>query len=97
MEIAMKTDYRCLHDDPLPETKGELSNFDHEFDASLANELEGGERMADYAGRDFHAYAYKPADLYVADVHCYGSHRAFVTGTTLGELMENVSERFGYD
>jgi hypothetical protein len=97
MEIAMKTDYRCLHDNPLLETEGVLSNFDHEFDASLATELEGGETMADYAGWNFHAYVYMPADLYVADVHCYGSHRDFITGTTLGELMENVSERFGHE
>ena len=93
--IANQT-YRCLHDSPLPEVEGSMSNFDHSIDEGLPEELAGGTTMADYAGWNFHAYVYQPsAGIFVADVHVYGSHSGLFRAESLRELMDGVSDEWG--
>lgn len=90
--------YKCLHQDPLPETKGELSNFDHSVDEGVSEELSTADKMANYSGWNFHGYVYLAQEgLYVADIHCYKTHASFVEAETLPEIISKVSKRFGYD
>lgn len=95
--MTAETTYRCLHEDPLPESDASMSNFDHVVEDRLADELADGEHMAGYAGWNFHAYVYRPGDVYVADVHRFHAHVTFIAAATLEDLMADVSDEYGYD
>lgn len=93
-----RTDWRCLHRDPLPEVDSGMSNFDHEVQDGTSEAIADGQHMTSYPGYDFHAYVYLGAEgVYVADVHRYRVHEEFVTAATLEDLMEEVSDRWGYE
>lgn len=90
--------WRCLHEDPLPEVEPDMSNFDHKVEPGAAEAIADGKHMANYAGWNFHAYAYLGAEgVYVADVHVFHTHRSFETADSLEELMTVVSDRYGWD
>ena len=88
----MTNEYRCLHQEPLPEIEGAMTNFDYSID----REMEGldAEHMADYAGWEFHALVYRPGP-FVADVHRYHQHVDFIEAETPRELMEAVCDVWG--
>jgi hypothetical protein len=96
--VETEVKWRCLHKNPLPEVESSMSNFDHEVEEGTAEAIADGEHMANYSGWDFHAYVYLGAEgVYVADVHRYHSHRAFIEAPTLEELMADTSAKFGWD
>lgn len=89
---------RCLDLNPLPMIDPAMTNFDHTVDADLAEGLAGGETMADYAGWNFHGLVYSPEPgVFVADIHRYGVHVDFVEASTPEDLMEAVSDRWGWE
>lgn len=97
-EGMTNVEWRCLHDDPLPEVELGMSNFDHEVPDGLAEAIADGQHQADYAGWEFHAIAYLGAEgVYVADVHRYHAHVDFITAPSLPELMMAVSDEWGYE
>lgn len=97
-ETEQMTDWRCLHNDPLPEVDPDMSNFDHVVEDGLAEAIADGQHMGNYPGWNFHAYVYLGAEgVYVADVHCYHVHAGFVTGEDLHALMDAVSDKYGWD
>lgn len=91
-------EFLCLHKEKLAKVEPSMTNFDHTIDDGMAEAIADGKHMGDYAGWDFHAYVYVPNEgTYVADVHVYRAHMDFVEAPTLEELMENVSNRFGWE
>lgn len=91
-------EYRCLHKEPLPQTKGEITNFDNSFDKEVIEELSTADKMANYYGWNFHGYVYLAQEgLYVADIHCYKSHAGFIEAHSIPEIITKVSEEYGWD
>lgn len=88
---------RCLHEDPLPEVSQGMTNYDHSVDEGMADALADGKHMGNYAGWNFHALVYKVEGEFIADVHVWGTHRAWLGAKSLDALMEVVSHEYGQD
>lgn len=73
-----------------------MSNFDREVDETVAAKLKEGPYVADYPGWDFHAVCWFKDGLYHARVKCYQVVRGFYSAATPAELMEVISEEYGY-
>lgn len=87
-----------LLDDPEDwGSKHLMSNFDHEVDQDVAQELRNNQAMAKYAGWNFNADCWFADGQFHAAVHVYGVHRATVSADTPEALMELVSNTFGWD
>lgn len=96
MKLEQTMDYP--HD--WPELDDSLmSNFDHEVDEKVAQELKTVRATAGYPGWDFNAKCWYDGatGLYMAAVRTYRQLRATFAAPTPKELMEEISAEFGYD
>ena len=76
-----------------------MSNFDHEIDEKVAEELKTVQATADYPGWEFHATCWWDGarGMYLAAVRRYWSLCATYAAPTPKELMDEVSGDFGYE
>ena len=78
--------------------KGEMSNFDHQISGGLEEELRGDpECYAEYPGWNFHGTVSFKDGEFVCEVMQYHTHVATIKAPTLQEIMDETSERYGYD
>ena len=77
----------------------EMSNFDHTIDNGLAELLKEneGKVYAQYAGWNFCGYVWFENDKFVCQVWCYKSPQEEIIADTLEEIMDMVSEKWGYN
>jgi hypothetical protein len=80
-----------------PEIDNLMSNFDREVDQDVAQRLQTEQVIANYPGWNFNAYCWFKDGLFYAAVRRYGTHVATISAETPAELMENVSNEFGWD
>lgn len=73
-----------------------MTNFDHSIDWDVAEKLKTGQYTAAYAGWNFNGRVWW-AGTYKCAVWRYGSHVETVISDSLQEIMDTVSERYGYD
>lgn len=79
--------------------EGVMSNFDHEINESVATAIKGQPFFAQYAGWNFCGEVWwdAAAELWCCEVWQYHTHVATISADTLEEIMEEVSDRYGYD
>ncbi len=80
----------------LIEIEEGMSNCDHTIDDGCAEKLKSGKYCCGYAGWDFHGMVWWDGELFQCRVKRYRVHVATIGEPTLGELMESVSDEFGY-
>lgn len=74
-----------------------MSNFDHEIDKKIENQLRQGNCYAGYPAWDFHGQVYWENDRFYCEVRRYGYLVDVISADTLEELMGNVSGEYGWD
>jgi hypothetical protein len=74
-----------------------MSNFDHEINQEVAQQLRDGEFMAKYSGWNFNADCWFADEQFYAAVYVYHTHRATFHAKTPQALMMLVSNAFGWD
>jgi hypothetical protein len=76
-----------------------MSNFDHEIDKDAARHLRDEEVFSRYSGWNFNGLVWwdRVADEWKCEVWTYGNPRAVVGAFTLEEIMQKVSDKFGWD
>lgn len=75
-----------------------MSNFDHEVDKEVAKKIQDGGYYASYPAWNFHGVVWydKTESMYRCEVWTYRQYQKTVSGTLI-EIMEKVSEEFGYE
>lgn len=74
-----------------------MSNFDREVNAGIADQLRSRDVMARYAGSNFSADCWFADGQFHAAVHRYHAHVATMSAETPEELMDLVSDEYGWD
>ena len=76
-----------------------MTNFDHSIVDGVEDALRAraNEVYARYAARNFCARVWFDNSDFVAEVWTYGSPRCLFRADSLKDLMETVSDEFGYD
>lgn len=76
-----------------------MSNCDHTIDDGFEALLreDPGEISGGYAGRNFYAYVWFDDSLFQAEVWVHQSLQETIPAATLKELMETVSDNYGWD
>lgn len=76
-----------------------MSNFDHSIDVELEEALQKGKSYAQYAGLNFCGYVYwgKEEKKYICEVWQHNTWIETIIANTLKEIMEEVSEQYGYE
>ena len=74
-----------------------MSNFDHQVDEGLAQALTETPIFASYSGWNFHGYVWFEDRQFHCEVWTYNAYRGTVSAATLEEIMEAVSDHYGYD
>ena len=73
-----------------------MSNFDHEIDAGVAEELRHEKAFAQYSGWNFCGYVWwdRDAETYRCEIWQWNEPVEVVSGS-LCEIMDEVCERYG--
>ena len=79
----------------LPETV--MSNCDHSIEHDVAEKLKTGKYYSQYAGWNFCGYVWWNENKWSCEVWTYHSHVDTIHGETLEEIMEKVSQEYGYE
>lgn len=82
----------------LPEIDEVMSNFDHEINNEVADELKKGEGVSRYSGWEFNSIVWydKKDKTFKSDVWRYHSLVDHIDGT-LEEIMQNTSDEYGWE
>lgn len=93
-------DADTLKDDP-PEDAEEIgsvmSNCDHQVEEWAEEKLKSGNFLGNYPGWNFHAQVWWDGSQFAGRVKTYRVVRGTYRAATLAELMEVISDRYGYD
>ena len=81
----------------LPNIGDVMSNFDHEVDAEQAARLREGDCIGQYPAWNFFGYVWFEDGEFHCMVKQYRVHVATLSASTLEELMEDASNRYGND
>ncbi len=74
-----------------------MTNFDHTIDDGLAEALmDDPTAFANYCGWNFCAYVWANGANFVCEIWSYGSPEEIIQAGSLEEIMEAVSESYGY-
>lgn len=73
-----------------------ISNFDHEIDEEVAKSIKGQPLYAGYAGWDFHGQVWWDNNQWHCEVKVYCVIQEVISADTLPELMEAVSDEYGW-
>lgn len=79
------------------ETDELMSNFDHQIDRAVEEELKNGRKFAGYPGLNFYGKVWWTGKIWACEVWRYGSYRETVTAETLEELKEDICMEYGYE
>ena len=74
-----------------------MSNCDHSIDDGLAEALRVDNVYAQYSGWDFCGYVWAEGDHFICQVWRHHSPLEEITEDTLQEIMETVSDKYGYN
>jgi hypothetical protein len=74
-----------------------MSNFDHSIDKKIETQLKNKLSYADYPGWDFHGTVWYENDMFHCKVMQYRCHVDTISAETLDEIMEEVSDKYGYE
>lgn len=76
-----------------------MSNFDHEIDEAVEKAIKGKSYFADYPGWNFHSTVWwdKEVKKWCCEVMRYHIHVETVEADTLQEIMNVVSNKYGYE
>lgn len=76
-----------------------MTNFDHSIDEDLAKKLKRRKWYSQYAAWDFCGYVWwdRKTKDWNCEVWSYHVHRETVSANSLQEIMDKVSEDYGYD
>lgn len=74
-----------------------MSNFDHVIDEGMEEELKESPKLGNYAGWNFHGDVFYWNNQFHCIVMVYHSLREVISANTLSEIMEEVSEKYGYE
>lgn len=73
-----------------------MTNFDHSIDDEVAEQLKAEQKTySQYSAWDFCGYVYRHGGKWRSEIWRYHSIVALLEAETLGELMEEASERWG--
>lgn len=87
----------CPIDDAWTDLGTLMSNFDHSVEAGFAEALAAPKTFGEYAGWNFHAEVWKEGEEFCAIVWVYHQVRGIRSAPSLPQLMEVVSNEFGWD
>ena len=75
------------------------TNLDHTYNSELAKKLKRTGKYALYAGMEFEGYVRwsKKRNLWICEVWKLGAPSTSIFSNTLTELMQKVSESYGFD
>lgn len=79
------------------ETFLSMSNFDHTVDQGFAEALQGGKVYGRHAAWDFNGIVWWDGEKFAEEVWVYRSPAEVMRADSLEELMEAVSNRYGYE
>ncbi len=76
-----------------------MTNYNGIHDEKICDSLKKEKMFAQYSGQDFCGLVWfdKRKKKYFCEVHCYHSHVDTKEADTPEELMEEVSEKYGYE
>lgn len=92
-ELLKVPDWPVLPGEPFGKTL--MSNFDHDVDQEVAQQLRDGQVMVKYPGWNFFAACWFADEQFHAGVYVLDDHRATISASTPEELMAAVSDEFG--
>jgi DNA modification methylase len=81
------------HDDDI------MSNFDHDIDNNVAEELKQTDQYAQYSGWNFCGEIWwdKESKKWCCEIWTHAFYRETYESDSLKEIMNSVSEKFGYE
>ena len=79
------------------EGKQLMSNFDRVIDKETEQAIKCNELFSRYAGWNFNGLVWWQDNKWLCEVWCYGSWRETFVCDTTEEIMENVSDGYGYE
>lgn len=74
-----------------------MSNSDHEVDAEIQGRMVNEKIIAPYPGWNFHAVCWFDGERFHAAISRYGNHVDTFSAEAPEQLMELVSETYGYE
>jgi len=74
-----------------------MSNFDHTIDTEVAEKLKEGKYYSDYPGWNFYGEVWYDSGKWKCEIRRYHVHVETIMADTLEEIMEQNSEKYGYD
>lgn len=77
--------------------KNIMSNFDHKINTEIVNKLKEEGYYADYPGWNFHGEVWYDNGKWKCAIRIYHVHVETIVTDTPEEIMEQVSEKYGYD
>lgn len=85
--------------DNYSEYDGEIlmSNFDGKINQKTTKVIRNKDLFSHYAGWNFNGKVWWDDNNWNCAVWVYGNHRETVTRQTLGEIMTEVSDEYGYE
>lgn len=74
-----------------------MTNFDHSIEEWADERLRAGDVYGDYPGRDFFGKVWFDGESFQCQVWQYGSPVETIAASSLEDLMDSVSEVYGWD
>jgi hypothetical protein len=73
-----------------------MSNFDHEINYEIAEQLKTTNTFAGYPAWDFFGYVWYENNQYHCEINRYCVHIDTISADKIEEIMEIASEKYGY-
>lgn len=74
-----------------------MSNFDHEIDYDIAEQLIDTNTYAEYPARDFYANVWYQDGEYYCQIYQYGTHVDTINDKDISEIMNMASDKYGWN
>ena len=74
-----------------------MTNFGHTIDHEVAEEIKASGEYASYSGWNFWGAVWWVNDFWNCEVWVYKFSREIIQADSLSEIMERVSEKYGYE
>ena len=74
-----------------------MSNFDHCIDNDIAQQLKETISYADYPAYEFHGSVWFEDGQYHCQIKRYGRHIDTISNEDLREIMDEASDKYGYE
>lgn len=74
-----------------------MSNFDHCINNEVAEQLKAGDCFAGYAAWDFHGDVWYENGIYHCEIWRYHVHIDTISNEDLKEIMNEASDKYGWN